>query len=157
MTASSDSNPVEMFCPQHGLVGLGPPLQAMDQLASHFMDEHPDQTTLMEGADFTCQPAHVRCDLCCTVAEPPFWTYLTRRPLSEISTIPDTDGLWLVCDSCAELVELQDLSRLSQRAIMEHLRQSSLDDEQIRTLHRRHRRFVKVFLAYVQSRTRDHG
>lgn len=83
------------------------------QLVHHLSDDHDiDVGVILENKDFVIAPASLRCDLCMTPTEPPFWTYVTPNA-------PVQDPGWLVCDLCHPI--LQDrrgrkLERLIERS-----------------------------------------
>lgn len=90
--------------------------EAIKYLVAHLDREHPEVGNVMlDGKDLLIGSAPHRCDLCLTVAEPPWWTYSTPAT----ATFSVEDPGWLVCDGCHELISSHDkpLRLLTERSL----------------------------------------
>lgn len=96
-----------------------------DAVVEHFLSEHDGEAVIVEGQDFTIEDAPMRCDICGTVAEPPWWTYAAEPRVIDPG---DADGLWLVCDPCDEIIQSgrNVTVRICTRAVREQRRQSPI-------------------------------
>lgn len=108
-----------------------------------------DVMLLVEGADFQRIPAPMRCDLCVTPAEPPWWNYVTVDSPSYATQ----DPAWLVCENCHDLVQRHDLKGLVERSVREQLDHvlpaGCMPESQLRAhLQSQH----EQFLAHVQAK-----
>lgn len=111
---------MQATCPQHGIIAMGPRGLVLEQAAAHFAHDHQQQV-VVEGEDFVLENAPYRCDICGTVAEPPWWTWTINPPLFEFG---DADGRWLVCSPCDPLLRAKDLKGLLIRAVREQRMQT---------------------------------
>lgn len=100
-------------CQDRVLTVLADRGKARTAMVMHLIQQHGHSSPLVvEGKDFLCGPAPLRCDLCMAIAEPPFWTYTTGEQL------PVEDPKWLVCDPCHEIItsSISPLPMLVQRS-----------------------------------------
>jgi hypothetical protein len=82
-------------------------------VATHFFNRHHRTGLLIQDRDFRIISPPPRCDLCGIAVEMPWWEHKCDPPLTEMD---DLDGLWLVCDTCHELVLRKAASEISERA-----------------------------------------
>ena len=99
---------------------------ALTVVAQHMIVDHKLQgqfSLVVEGVDMLLAPTPYRCDLCCSIVEPPWWTYTTSAELEA------EDAQWLVCDTCHGLVGSRGkpLRSLVERAFQVQTREFILD------------------------------
>lgn len=118
---------MQTVCPQHGMIAAGPRELVLEMAGMHFGTDH-NQTVVVVGEDFILEPAPVRCDLCGTPTEPPWWSHKIEPPLFELG---DADGEWLACDACHACIITKDLKRLVIRSVRSAVEQAADMDRAI--------------------------
>ena len=94
-------------------------------IVSHLEDDHGHHSSMIiEGGDFSMEPAVTRCDLCGVPVEAPVWTYYTRPGFAE-------DNGWCVCSACHELIVADQLQRLLHRVVDEQCTNFAVDKSQV--------------------------
>lgn len=124
--------------------------KARTAMVIHLVKEHGiEGPVVVEGQDFLCGPAPLRCDLCMAIAEPPFWTYITP-PAPDY---PVEDPGWLVCDGCHHVIssEARPLAMLVQRSLESQMASLILDGVPVHKIKAALKDTLRGFLAHVEG------
>lgn len=123
--------------------------EARKAIALHLVKDHDVGDVILEGEDFLCGPAPLRCDLCMAIAEPPFWTYTTPRT----SDYPIQDPGWLVCEPCHQVISSQarPLKMLVQRSFSEQMASLILDGVPEAKIRGQLKTTIRGFLDHVEG------
>jgi hypothetical protein len=104
-----------VLCVHCGMIGQTPKYDVASFIDMHYNDKHrrPDdlrdaERVLVEGVHFTSYRSPNRCDSCSDALEPPYWWHVSDPPTS-VPPSMDSDGIWLVCDTCHDLWVARDL------------------------------------------------
>ena len=133
----------------HKLVNIaGTREKLLISFVHHLAEDHKQDGhgVLLEHEDFEIISARLRCDLCMTIAEPPYWTYVTPRA-------PVEDEGWLACTGCKDLIEDpfgDKLERLSERSFQQQSSMLVMPPEGIARAGIR--RSLETFLAYKRGK-----
>lgn len=114
--------------------------QARVAMAIHLDQKHQVGNIILEGKDFLCEPAPHRCDLCCSLVEPPYWIYTTVNGADYTAEDPE----WAICQDCHESLQILEhpLPVLTQRAfraqreafVLDHLDDQELTETLVESL-----------------------
>lgn len=99
-----------------GVFAAGPKSLVLTMLADHFISHHPGINPIINGEHYRLYEAPIRCDVCSTPTEPPFWTHVTPEPIDTKYSV-DVDQEWLLCQECHGIVNQRDALRLAIRMI----------------------------------------
>lgn len=99
-----------------GIFAGGPRPFVVKLILDHFSVEHPDINPVVDGIHFRLYEAPYKCDVCGVNAEPPYWDHAASEPIHTSFSV-DTDGLWLLCQTCHDIVEKRDSIKLAIRML----------------------------------------